>query len=189
MKTKKGPAMSKTNAAPSADPKSMDTKTKPMIVASGAMLLGTGILLASSAGAIATGKWDQVVENWRSGETHVAAPVDPGEGSDSKGSGSSADADSPSGSTPERGSVPAPGDDSPQGGSDGQQDHQGSSDRPQGDYGAPTSTYIISRGETLAKISAATGVSVDRLVAANDIVNPNLIYAGSALQIPPATAQ
>lgn len=187
MKTKKGPAMSKTNAAPSADPKSMDTKTKPMIVASGAMLLGTGILLASSAGAIATGKWDQVVENWRSGETHAAAPADPGEGSDSNGSGSSTD--SPSGSTPERDSVPAPGEDSPQGGSDGQQDHQGSSDRSQGDHGASTSTYIISRGETLAKISAATGVSVDRLVAANDIVNPNLIYAGSALQIPAVTEE
>lgn len=46
-------------------------------------------------------------------------------------------------------------------------------------------TYYIERGDTLAKISAATGVSVDRLVAANDIVNPNLIYAGSALEIPP----
>ena len=45
--------------------------------------------------------------------------------------------------------------------------------------------YYIERGDTLAKISAATGVSVDRLVAANDIVNPNLIYAGSALEVPP----
>lgn len=44
--------------------------------------------------------------------------------------------------------------------------------------------HLIERGETLARISAMYGVSVDRLVAANDIVNPNMIYAGSALQIP-----
>ena len=45
--------------------------------------------------------------------------------------------------------------------------------------------YQVVRGDTLAKISSTTGISVDRLVAYNDIIDPNLIYAGSALEIPP----
>lgn len=46
------------------------------------------------------------------------------------------------------------------------------------------SIYIIQPGDTLSGISAATGVSVDKLALANDIADVNLIYAGSALVIP-----
>ena len=44
--------------------------------------------------------------------------------------------------------------------------------------------YVVQDGETLSSISAATGVSVDRLAEANGIRNVNLIYRGSALVIP-----
>lgn len=44
--------------------------------------------------------------------------------------------------------------------------------------------YIIARGDTLCKISAGFGVSVDELVAYNHLVNKNLIYTGSSLRIP-----
>lgn len=54
---------------------------------------------------------------------------------------------------------------------------------------APESTagqqiYVVQDGETLSSISAATGVSVDRLAQANGIRNVNIIYRGSALVIP-----
>src|SRR5699024_9702063 len=42
-----------------------------------------------------------------------------------------------------------------------------------------TETYIIEYGDTLSEISAETGVPVGTLVDANDIADPNLIYAGS----------
>lgn len=44
--------------------------------------------------------------------------------------------------------------------------------------------YIIAKGDTLCKISAGFGVSVDELVAYNHLVNKNLIYTGSSLRIP-----
>jgi LysM repeat protein len=44
--------------------------------------------------------------------------------------------------------------------------------------------YVVQAGETLSSISAATGVSVDRLAEANGIRNVHLIYRGSALVIP-----
>ena len=44
--------------------------------------------------------------------------------------------------------------------------------------------YISAPGETLSGISAATGVSVDKLAYVNGIADVNLIYAGSALEIP-----
>lgn len=54
---------------------------------------------------------------------------------------------------------------------------------------APESTvgqqvYVVQDGDTLSSISAATGVSVDRLAEANGIRNVHLIYRGSALVIP-----
>lgn len=52
-------------------------------------------------------------------------------------------------------------------------------------YGyAPGSVHHISWGETLSGISAQYGVSVDKLVAVNSIADPDLIYAGSVLQLP-----
>lgn len=44
--------------------------------------------------------------------------------------------------------------------------------------------WHVEAGDTLASISAETGVSVDALVEHNSIANPNLIYAGSALRVP-----
>lgn len=45
-------------------------------------------------------------------------------------------------------------------------------------------TYTIVWGDTLSGIAARFGVSVDALVAANGIANPNLIYAGDTIVIP-----
>jgi LysM repeat protein len=45
--------------------------------------------------------------------------------------------------------------------------------------------YLIEEGDTLTEISAETGVPVDMLVQTNGIQNPNLIFAGSSLLIPP----
>lgn len=52
---------------------------------------------------------------------------------------------------------------------------------------APTpeqQVYVVQDGDSLSSISAATGVSVDRLAEANGIRNVHLIYRGSALVIP-----
>lgn len=52
---------------------------------------------------------------------------------------------------------------------------------------APTpeqQVYVVQKGDTLSSISAATGVSVDRLAEVNGIRNVHLIYRGSALVIP-----
>ena len=52
---------------------------------------------------------------------------------------------------------------------------------------APTpeqQVYVVQNGDTLSSISAATGVSVDRLAEANGIRNVHLIYRGSTLVIP-----
>jgi LysM repeat protein len=72
------------------------------------------------------------------------------------------------------------------------------SDHPSGDESAPADSvvsptpsatpepqvYGVVDGDTLAKISREFGVSVDSLVTKNGILDPNLIYRGSALQIP-----
>lgn len=75
------------------------------------------------------------------------------------------------------------------------QDHQAPAD-PVDPVAPPVSTpvdandnrarniYIIAPGDTLSGISAATGVSVDKLAYVNGIADVNLIYAGSALEIP-----
>lgn len=75
------------------------------------------------------------------------------------------------------------------------QDHQAPAD-PVGPVAPPVSTpveandnrarniYIIAPGDTLSGISAATGVSVDKLAYVNGIADVNIIYAGSALEIP-----
>lgn len=47
-----------------------------------------------------------------------------------------------------------------------------------------TLVYMIQPGDTLAKISAALGYSVDELANYNQIRNVNLIYANSALRVP-----
>jgi LysM repeat protein len=46
------------------------------------------------------------------------------------------------------------------------------------------STYVVKRGDTLAKIAAANGTTVSALMKANGIVNANRIYTGQSLVIP-----
>jgi LysM repeat protein len=48
-------------------------------------------------------------------------------------------------------------------------------------------TYVIQFGDTLSIIAAKFGTTVPALVAANNIVNPNIIYAGQTLVIPGGT--
>lgn len=45
--------------------------------------------------------------------------------------------------------------------------------------------YTVMPGDTLAKIAARFGVSVRAIVVANNIANPDFIYAGQVLLIPP----
>ncbi len=45
--------------------------------------------------------------------------------------------------------------------------------------------YTIQNGETLATIAQAYGVTVEQLAAANCLDNPDLIYAGQVLAVPP----
>jgi lipoprotein-anchoring transpeptidase ErfK/SrfK len=49
---------------------------------------------------------------------------------------------------------------------------------------APGGTYLVQRGDTLAKIAARLGVSQSVLARANGISDPNLIYAGQGLIVP-----
>jgi LysM repeat protein len=55
------------------------------------------------------------------------------------------------------------------------------------DGGAPV-TYVLQRGDNLTHIAAQYGTSVDAILAANGISNPNRIYAGQALIIPSGDA-
>ena len=52
--------------------------------------------------------------------------------------------------------------------------------------GRGASVYIVQSGDTLSSISAATGVSVDKIAQANSLVDVNRIYKESALVIPPS---
>ena len=52
--------------------------------------------------------------------------------------------------------------------------------------GGTASVHIVQPGDTLSSISAATGVSVDKIAQANSLVDVNRIYKESALVIPPS---
>lgn len=45
-------------------------------------------------------------------------------------------------------------------------------------------TYVIQRGDTLSSIAKRYGVTVKKIVVANNIKNPNRIYAGQTIKIP-----
>ncbi|MBN1584720.1 MAG: LysM peptidoglycan-binding domain-containing protein [Anaerolineae bacterium] len=47
--------------------------------------------------------------------------------------------------------------------------------------------YVVQRGDTLTAIAYRHGVSVNGIVRANSLANPNRIYAGQRLQIPCAS--
>jgi len=49
-------------------------------------------------------------------------------------------------------------------------------------------TYTVQRGDNLSRIAARFGVTLADLLAANDIAEPNKIYSGTVLDIPPAGA-
>ncbi len=56
-----------------------------------------------------------------------------------------------------------------------------------GTGGPPTSdggTYIVRRGDTLSMIAARFNTTVATLAQINNILNPNLIYAGQTLRVP-----
>ena len=48
----------------------------------------------------------------------------------------------------------------------------------------PDQTHIVQPGETLFGIANLYGVPIGTIVLANDLPNPDVIYAGQALQIP-----
>jgi len=50
--------------------------------------------------------------------------------------------------------------------------------------GTSSPTYVVQPGDTLNDIAGWFGVSVDDLISANDIQDPNLISAGTSLVIP-----
>jgi LysM repeat protein len=52
---------------------------------------------------------------------------------------------------------------------------------------AEESTYVIQRGDTLAKIATRYGVTVKQLTDLNGIKNPNVIIPGQTLKIPGTT--
>lgn len=49
--------------------------------------------------------------------------------------------------------------------------------------------YQIRRGDTLSALAARYGTTVSALARANNIANPNLIYAGATLRVPGYSAQ
>jgi LysM repeat protein len=48
----------------------------------------------------------------------------------------------------------------------------------------PAANYTIQPGDTLSEIAARAGTTVDALAKANNIANPNMIFAGQNLTIP-----
>ena len=54
-----------------------------------------------------------------------------------------------------------------------------------GTNGGKCTPYVVQRGDTLGKIGAKYHVTVAAIVAQNKIKNPNLIYVGQKLCIPP----
>ena len=53
---------------------------------------------------------------------------------------------------------------------------------------ATARTYVVVRGDQLGRIAASFGVTLQALQAANGIANPNLIFVGQKLVIPPPSA-
>src|SRR5688500_18320474 len=52
---------------------------------------------------------------------------------------------------------------------------------PDSDSTAATGVVVVQPGDTLTKIAARTGVPASTLIAANGIVNPDVVYVGGHL--------
>lgn len=58
-------------------------------------------------------------------------------------------------------------------------------DEPEEESAEPEySTYIVRPGDTLTSIAKAYNLTVEELIAANELINPNLLKAGQELRIP-----
>lgn len=53
----------------------------------------------------------------------------------------------------------------------------------------PTTSYVVQAGDSLSSIAWRHNVTINQLMAANNIVNPNLIYTGQVLIIPAITIE
>lgn len=60
----------------------------------------------------------------------------------------------------------------------------GGSDDSGGSEDTSSSSYTVQSGDTLSVIASDYGTTVDALVSANNISNPNLIYVGQVIEIP-----
>jgi len=49
---------------------------------------------------------------------------------------------------------------------------------------AQNQTYVVQRGDSLSRIAARFGVTLQSLITANNLINPNLIFTGQVLIIP-----
>jgi murein DD-endopeptidase MepM/ murein hydrolase activator NlpD len=61
------------------------------------------------------------------------------------------------------------------------------SPRPLPSLRASVESYTVQAGDTLRQIAARYGVSLDQVAQANQITNPDLLYVGQVLSIPPPT--
>lgn len=58
---------------------------------------------------------------------------------------------------------------------------------PEAEVGSQTelpAVYVVRPGESLSNIAVALGVTIEQLMAANEIEDPDLIYAGQELNVP-----
>ncbi|NDJ52861.1 MAG: LysM peptidoglycan-binding domain-containing protein, partial [Chloroflexi bacterium] len=60
---------------------------------------------------------------------------------------------------------------------------------PDPEYETDDVIYTVARGDTLREIAVAHNVSIEAIIAANNLANPNMIYAGQQLIIPQATVE
>ncbi|AGA68884.1 LysM domain-containing protein [Desulfitobacterium dichloroeliminans LMG P-21439] len=64
------------------------------------------------------------------------------------------------------------------------QDYVPSTSKMSQQYKAPTRTYTVNRGDTIYNISRKYGTSMQSIIHANSLSNPNRIYPGQKLWIP-----
>lgn len=143
-----------------------------VMVGGAALFAGWGLTqLATSDGGF--------IQALRGHHAPVEAPVNPGE-KNAGGGSAQQPSEGGTGKQDENGASqdPTPG--------------RGDEDKPNGS-GAPAEAkpapkakpYTMKPGDTLTAISGTTGVPIDILVETNKIQNPDLIYAGASLLIPP----